>query len=33
MVAEAINKQLNELGYKSKVVHRDTLKDEERYRA
>ena len=33
MVAEAIDKQLNELGYKSKVVHRDILKDEERYKA
>ena len=32
MAAEAINKQLNELGYKSKVVHRDILKDEERYK-
>ena len=31
MVAEAINNQLNELGYKSKVVHRDIRKDEERY--
>jgi UPF0042 nucleotide-binding protein len=33
MVAEAINNQLNQLGYKSKVVHRDILKDEERYRS
>jgi UPF0042 nucleotide-binding protein len=32
MTAEAINKQLNELGYRSKVVHRDILKDEERYK-
>src|SRR5258705_4881224 len=32
MVAEAINKRLNEQGYRSKVVHRDTLKDEERYK-
>jgi UPF0042 nucleotide-binding protein len=32
MVAEAINKRLNEQGYRSRVVHRDTLKDEERYR-
>lgn len=33
MVAEAINKQLNELGYKTKVVHRDAHKDEERYKS
>jgi UPF0042 nucleotide-binding protein len=33
MVAEAINKQLNELGYQSKVVHRDIRKDEERYKS
>ncbi len=32
MVAEAINKALTEKGYKSKVVHRDIQKDEERYR-
>ena len=32
MVAEAINKQLNELGYKSRVVHRDIDKDEQRYK-
>jgi UPF0042 nucleotide-binding protein len=32
MTAEAINKQLNGLGYRSKVVHRDILKDEERYK-
>lgn len=32
MVAEAINKQLNERSYKSKVVHRDIDKDEQRYR-
>lgn len=32
MVAEAINKRLNNMGYKSKVVHRDLLKDEERYK-
>ena len=32
MVAEAINKRLNELGYKSEVVHRDIHKDEERYK-
>jgi len=32
MVAEAINKRLNEQGYSSRVVHRDTLKDEERYK-
>lgn len=31
MVAEAINKRLNELGYKSEAVHRDIRKDEERY--
>jgi UPF0042 nucleotide-binding protein len=33
MVADAINKELNERGYKSKVVHRDIRKDEERYKA
>jgi len=33
MVAEAINRQLNEREYKSKVVHRDIRKDEERYKA
>jgi UPF0042 nucleotide-binding protein len=32
MVAEAINKRLNELGYRAKVIHRDILKDEERYK-
>jgi UPF0042 nucleotide-binding protein len=32
MIAEAINKRLNELGYKSEVVHRDIHKDEERYK-
>ena len=32
MVAEAINKQLNERSYNSKVVHRDIDKDEQRYR-
>lgn len=32
MVAEAIDKRLNESGYKSKVVHRDVDKDEQRYR-
>lgn len=32
MVAEAINKQLNERSYKSKVVHRDIDKDEQRYK-
>jgi len=32
MVAESINKRLNELGYKSRVVHRDILKDEDRYK-
>lgn len=33
MVAEAINRRLNEQGYKSKVVHRDIDKDEQRYKA
>ncbi|HZM88553.1 MAG TPA: RNase adapter RapZ [Blastocatellia bacterium] len=33
MVAESINKRLNELGYKSRVVHRDILKDEDRYKS
>lgn len=33
MVAEAINNRLNELGYKSKVVHRDIEKDEQKYTA
>ena len=33
MVADAINKELNERGYKSKVVHRDIRKDEERYKS
>ena len=32
MVAEAINERLGELGYDSKVVHRDLGKDEERYK-
>lgn len=32
MVAEAIDKRLNELGYKSKVFHQDIDKDEQRYR-
>ncbi|MEK6408040.1 MAG: RNase adapter RapZ [Acidobacteriota bacterium] len=32
MVAETIDKRLNELGYKSKVVHQDIDKDEQRYR-
>jgi RNase adapter protein RapZ len=32
MVAEAINDELNKQGYKSKVVHRDIHRDEERYR-
>lgn len=31
MVADAINRRLNEMGYKSKVAHRDIGKDEERY--
>ena len=33
MIAESINKRLNELGYKSRVVHRDILKDEDRYKS
>lgn len=33
MVAEAIGRELNELGYKSKVVHRDIEKDEQRYKS
>lgn len=33
MVAEAINRRLNELGYNSKVIHRDIDKDEQRYKA
>ncbi len=32
MVADAINERLAELGYKSKVVHRDISKDEQRYK-
>ena len=32
MVAEAINKELAELGYKTKVVHRDIARDEQRYK-
>jgi UPF0042 nucleotide-binding protein len=32
MVAEEISKKLNELGYESKVVHRDLDKDEHRYK-
>ena len=31
MVAEAINKRLQELGYESRVFHRDLGKEEERY--
>jgi UPF0042 nucleotide-binding protein len=31
MVAEAINKRLQELGYESRVLHRDLGKEEERY--
>jgi UPF0042 nucleotide-binding protein len=31
MVAEAIDRRLQGLGYKSKVVHRDARRDEERY--
>jgi UPF0042 nucleotide-binding protein len=33
MVAEAISARLNALGYNSKVVHRDIVKDEQRYKA
>ena len=33
MVAEAINRKLNEQGYRSKVVHRDIEKDEQRYKS
>jgi len=33
MVAEAITLRLNQLGYKSKAIHRDIFKDEERYKA
>jgi len=33
MVADAINRRLNEMGYKSKVAHRDMDKDEERYKS
>ena len=33
MVTEAINSRLVELGYQSKVVHRDIDKDDERYKA
>jgi RNase adapter protein RapZ len=32
MVADAIKKRLDELGYKTKVVHRDIGKDEQRYK-
>jgi UPF0042 nucleotide-binding protein len=32
MVAEAISGRLNGLGYNSKVVHRDIMKDEQRYK-
>jgi UPF0042 nucleotide-binding protein len=32
MVADAINKRIAELGYKTKVVHRDVGKDEQRYK-
>ncbi|HKY03965.1 MAG TPA: RNase adapter RapZ [Blastocatellia bacterium] len=32
MVAEAINRQVAELGYKTRVVHRDINKDEQRYK-
>jgi len=32
MVAEAINERLSEMGYQSKVLHRDIDKDDERYR-
>ena len=33
MVAEALNARLIELGYQSKVLHRDIDKDDERYKA
>jgi RNase adapter protein RapZ len=33
MVAEAITLRLNQLGYKSKAIHRDIFKDEDRYKA
>ncbi len=33
MVAEAINRQVAELGYKTRVVHRDINKDEQRYKS
>jgi RNase adapter protein RapZ len=33
VVADAINKRLIEMGYDSRVVHRDIQKDEERYRS
>jgi RNase adapter protein RapZ len=32
MVADAINNRIAELGYKTKVVHRDVGKDEQRYK-
>jgi UPF0042 nucleotide-binding protein len=32
MVAEAIASRINELGYKSSVVHRDIDRDEQKYR-
>jgi len=32
MVAEAIHRRLNDLGYETKVVHRDIEKDEQRYK-
>lgn len=33
MVAEAINRHLNDLNYNSKVVHRDIEKDEDKYKS
>jgi UPF0042 nucleotide-binding protein len=32
MVADSINRRLNDMGYKSRVAHRDIDKDEVRYR-
>jgi UPF0042 nucleotide-binding protein len=32
MVADAISDRLSELGYKTKVMHRDIQKDEQRYK-
>ena len=33
MVAEALHTRLNEIGYRTKVVHRDIEKDEKRYKS